>query len=304
MSTDFNQKGRKVAYVAKKDDPPYFALLQPEALDLANRIENKITACNQVQNKTFNAWAALGCYERFRGCIFLISRLAQHEKKIRAMAPQSINEMRAYRGAEVLIDFESLLFHGRGALDRVAFFISKQIYNQDCDKYSKLANVLGTFKINDCRASKLVKIITNANPIFEGIILDLPSGEKSLRSHLIHKSTASENTIAQFTLYCIAPQKRIAFDLILGDYPLFKSSQSLGKGLAFVVLNALSLYIGIDEVIPIEKCGLKYESRMVDYREYLSDSHSTNRFTIFNTTPSGFSLLPVSLSSEILNKAY
>ncbi len=304
MSTDFNQKGRKVAYVAKKDDPPYFSLLQPEALDLANRIENKITACNQDQNKTFNASAALGCYERFRGCIFLILRLAQHEERIRSMAPQSINKMGAYRGAEVLIDFESLLFHGRGALDRVAFFISKQIYDQDCDKYPKLANVLGNFIINDCRASKFVKIITNANPIFEGILLDLPSGEKSLRSHLIHKSTASENAIAQFTLHCIAPQKRIAFDSILDNYALFKSSQNLGKGLAFVILNALSLYIGIDEVIPLKKFGLKWKSRMVDYREYLNDSHSTIKFTIFNTTPSGFLLSPVSLSSEILNKAY
>jgi hypothetical protein len=212
--------------------------------------------------------------------------------------------MVAYRGMEALIDFESLLFHGRSSLDRVAFFIAKQIYRQDCDDYHKLANMLDNFKAKDPKASSLINIITAANPIFEGIMYDVPSGKKSLRSHLIHKSTASENASARFTVHCIAPQKQIAFDSILDSYPIFNTSQSLGEGLAFVILNTLSLYLELGKTLPFEKFGFKWKSKMVDYREYLSDNNNAISFTIWNTTPSGCTLSPVLLRPEILNKAY
>ena len=304
MSTDFNKKGRHVTFVAYKDDPPYYSRLAPSIIDFANDIESEIAAHNQDPKKTNIAGAALGCFERFCGCMLYIWRISQHEESIKAKGPIDVGKMVGLSGKEVLIDFESLIFHSRSSLDRVAFFVAKQIHNQDCDKYPKLVNMLSSFQKKDDSASRLIEIINIANPIFQGILFDNPSGKKSLRSHLIHKSTASENARSLFTLHCIGPQKRIAFDSILGDYAVFKTSQNLGRGLTFVVLNVLSLYLGLNRTLPFDAFDLRWESQMVDYRDYLSECHEAKRFTIFNTHPSGCSLLPVPLIPEILTKAY
>lgn len=223
---------------------------------------------------------------------------------MKSKSPVSGDQMVAMRGAEVLVDFESLLFHGRSSLDRIAFFTARQIYGQNCDKYPKLAKVLGNFKKQDAKASRLIDIIDTANPNFEGILFDSLSGKKSLRSHVIHKSTASENAIALFTLHCLGPSKRIAFDSIIGDFPLFQTTHILGQALAFVILNVLSLYVGLGQTLSFEAFRLKWEPVMVDYRDYLSDSQSAQRFTVWNTTPSGCRLSPVPLRPEIMGKTY
>lgn len=304
MTTDFNQKGKKFAFVARKVDPPYYKLLSTESCALAKEIETEIASLEPNQPNSGIARAVLGCFERFRGCIFYISRLAEYEKEIRDKAPSSAKEGIGMRKVEALLDFESLLFHSRSALDRLAFFVAKQKHGQNCDKYNKLVNVLGCFSEKDTRASQLIEIITFAHSIFEGILVDGPSNKKSLRSDVIHKSTATERTSAYFTLYCVLPRKRIAFDAIVGNYPLLKTSQELGNGLTYVILNALSLYLGKGQILPFDKCCLRWESLMVDYREYLSESPDSKRFTIWNITPSGCILSPVSLDPKVLNKAF
>lgn len=304
MTTDFNKKGRKVMYIARKVDPPYYKLLSTETCALVEEIETEIAAFEPNQPNSKVAMAALGCFERFRGCILYISRLAEYEKEIIEKAPSSVMEGVGMRKVEALLDFESLLFHSRSALDRLAFFVAMKQYEQDCDNYKKLVNVLGCFTNKDTRASQLIEIITFAKSIFEGILIDGPLNKKSLRSDVIHKSTATERTNAYFTLYCIAPQKRIAFDAIIGDYPIFKTSQELGNGLAYVILNALSLYMGKGQILPFDKCKLKWESLMVDYRKYQSESPDSKRFTIWKITPSGFFLSSVSLNPKVLDKAF
>ena len=303
MNTDFNKKGLQVKWVASKIDYPYFDILQKNVIDFSDEIEGKIASCNQCQGKKMLAEASLGCFERFRGCIMQISRISHHEIQIRDRSPQTIGEASFVRGAEVLTDFESLLFHGRGTIDRLTFFITKQIYGQCCDEYPKLVNVLNNFT-SDSRATALVDIVLAANSFFEGVLFDAPPDKKSLRSHLIHKSTAGENTHTLFTLHYIAPNKRIAFDSILGDYPLFKTTMNLGRALSFVVLNTLSLYIGNGDTLPIDDFNLKWKSKFVDYRDYISESHTNNRFTLLETTPSGCILSPVSLRPEIASQAY
>jgi hypothetical protein len=304
MSTNFTKKGGLFKFEAHKDDPSYYAILPQDIIGLCNDIQDAMAAINQVPGKSKLARAALGCFDRFNGCIMCIWRISRHEEAIKAMAPTAVGQMVGLRGAEILIDFESLLFHSRSSLDRVAFFVAKQIHNQDCDKYPKFVNVLKNFQQKDSRASKLIEVITVANPMFEGILFDDHCGKKSLRSHLIHKSTASENTRSLFTLHRIVPDKRIAFDSILGDYAILKTSQILGQGLAFVALNALSLYLNLNHTLTVSDFKLRWESQMVDYRDFLSERPDAERFIIFNTDPSGCSLSPVPLSPEILNRAY
>ncbi len=301
MSTDFNKKGRRVSYMACKDKPPYYSILTPKVIEFANTIENEIS---KHHNKKPNiAEAALGCFERFRGCMLCIWRMSQHESSIKAKAPTKVGEMVGIRGAEILIDFESLLFHSRSSLDRVAFFFAKQIYDQDCNDYPKFANVLGCFQKKDDLASRLIDIISNSNPLFEGVLFDI-LGKKSLRSHVIHKSTACENAISLFTLHCVGPNKRIAFDSILDDYAILKTSQNLGRGLPFVILNALSLYLGMDRTLSLNDFALGWETQMVDYRDYISECSDAKRFTISNIYPSGIKSFTVSLNPEIKEKAY
>lgn len=304
MTTDFTRKGAKTGFVAHKDAPPYFAILSDAACAFAEDIENNIATCDQNSEKSHLSLSALGCFERFRGCILYVWRIAQYEKFLKSQSPVCGDQMVAIRGAEALVDFESLLFHGRSSLDRIAFFTSKQIYSQDCDKYPKLANVLSNFKKRDDKTSILLDILAEINPCFEGVLYDPPSGEKSLRSHVIHKSTASENAIALFTLHCIAPQRRIAFDSIIGDYPLIQTTCALGQALAFVILNTLSIFLGTGRILSLEDFKLKWNPVMVDYRRYMSDGQNTQNFTVWNTTPSGCRLSPVSLRPEIFDESY
>lgn len=304
MSTDFNKKGRRVAFMAQRDEPPYYSILGPRVVDFANAIESEIAAHNQDPKESNIAGAALGCFERFRGCMLYIWRMSQHEGSIIAKAPQNVGQMVGLSGAEILIDFESLLFHSRSSLDRIAFFAAKQIHNQDCDKYAKLTNVLSCFQKKDDRASRLIEIITHSNPLFEGVLFDISTVKKSLRSHVIHKSTASENARSLFTLHCIGPNKRIAFDSILDDYAIFKTCHNLGRGLPFVILNVLSLYLGMSQTLSLDTFELTWEPLMVDYRDYISECDDAKRFTLFNTDASGCSLFAVSLNPEIIKRAY
>ncbi len=299
MSTDFNKKGRHVAFMAYKDDPPYYSILTPKVIDFANAIESEIA---KPHNKKI-AGAARGCFERFHGCMMCIWRMSEHENSIKTKAPTEVNKMVGITGAEIVIDFESLLFHSKGSLDRVAFFVAKQIYNVDCDKYQKLANVLKNFKEKDVRALRLIDIITGSYPLFEGVLIDIV-GKKSLRSHVIHKSTASENARSLFALHCVGPNKRIALDSILDDYAIFKTSQNLGKALPFVILNALSLYLGMDRTLSLNDFVLGWETQMVDYRDFISECSDAKSFSIYNTYPSGCQLFPVSLNPEIRKKAF
>ena len=290
--------------MAVKDTPPYFNVLSKEAVNLAEEIETSISAINEEENTKFLAEQALGCFGRYRGCVLQISRLADHEKRIKASGPHHIGAVSCLGGTEALIDFESLLFHGRSALDRIAFFVAKKIYDQDCDKYPRLPNVLTNFKEQDDRATDLLNIFNTVNPFFDGVLCDTPSAKKSLRSHLIHKSTASENAIALFTLHFLGDDKHIAFDAILGDYSLFRTTHELAQGLTFFVLNTLSLYVGSGRVLEFSKCKPSWHSQMVDYRQYESDDLDSVAFTIWCTTPSGCVLRPVRLCPNVINEAY
>lgn len=296
---NFNEKGRHIAFMAVKDEPPYYSILPPKVIDFANAIENEI---NKPHNKNIFK-AARGCFERFRGCMLCIWRMSEHEDSIKAKAPTKVNEMVGITGAEIAIDFESLLFHSKGSLDRVAFYVAKQVYGQDCDKYQRFANVLSNFKEKDNRALRLIDVIKESDPLFEGVLIDIGT-KKSLRSHFIHKSTASENARSLFALHCVGPNKQIAFDSILGDYAIFKTSQNLGKAIPFVILNALSLYLGMDRTLSLNDFTLEWETQMVDYRDYISECSDAIRVTLYNIYPSGFTPFPVSLNPEITKKAY
>jgi hypothetical protein len=304
MTTDFTRKGAKNVFIAYKDAPSFLSILSDTTCAFLEDIEKEIATCNQNAEKSRTALSALGCFERFRGCIIYVWRIAQYENFLKYQAPDSPGEATFIRGTEALVDFESLLFHGRSALDRIAFFISKQIYSQDCDKYPKLKNVINNFQKRDNRATILSEILASANTNFEGILYDFPSGRKSLRSHVIHKSTASENTDALFTIHCIRPKRRIAFDSIIGDFPLIQTTSVLGQTIAFVILNALSIYLLKERTLSLEEFKLKWNPVMVDYRKYMSDGNNTEKYTVWNTTPSGCRLSPVSLRPEIMNKSY
>lgn len=304
MTTDFNRKGRKVAFVAVKDTPSYFDILSPKALKLAEEVENSISASSQDKDDKGLAEQALGCFERYRACVLQVARLAKHEENIRAKAPHQSGTALCIRGSEALIDFESLLFHGRSALDRTAFFVAKKIYSQDCDKYSKLSNVLSNFEKQDRRATDILNMVNITLPFFEGVLCDTKSRKKSLRSHIIHKSTASENAIALFTLYFLGNKERIAFDAILGEYSLFGTTQRLIYGLTYFVLNTLSLYIGPGHVLELSNCEPSWHSKMVDYRLHESDKQNAVGFTVWRTYPSGCVLRTVKLRPNVCNEAY
>ena len=304
MCTDFNQKGKMIGVEALKGDRAYYSLLNNEVKSFIEAISSEIAASDQNRQTNYLAVGASGCLERLSACVLQLYRLAMHEKDIRAQAPQQPGEMVGVRKAEALFDFEALLFHSRSALDRVSFFIAKQIYRQDCDKFTKLARVLSNFEKKDIRAKRLIQIISETSKIFEGIVIDSFSGQKSLRSHLIHKSTAEENSTVSFTLHCLSDQRRLAFDCILNGYPLFGTAKRLGEGLSFLVLNALSLYLGGDKILSLENCKMAWENNMVDFQEFQTNDENGERFFLWAVSPSGFWIKSVVLTSMVKSRSY
>jgi hypothetical protein len=304
MCTDFNQKGKMIGIEALKSDRAYYSLLNDEVKLFIETIGSEIAAGDQDRRTNYLAVGASGCLERLSSCFLQLYRLAMHEKEIKEQAPQQPGEMVGLRKVEALFDFEALLFHSRSALDRISFFIAKQVYRQDCDKFTKLGRVLSNFEKKDTKAKRLIEIISEASKIFEGVVINSLSGQKSLRSHLIHKSTAAENSTVSFTLYCLPNQRRLAFDCILNGYPLFGTAKRLCEGLSFLVLNALSIYVGGNKILPIENCKMAWENNMVDFQEFQTNDENGKRFSLWATSPSGIWIKSVVLTSMIMSRTY
>lgn len=253
--TDFNKKGATIAYEAGTDIPTRFSYLSPDA----HRLQMSLYAASGQRPKDAteekSRAAALGCLERLSACLLQVEHLATEAAKIQEQCPQEMGQMLGVRAPEVLFDFEALLFHARSALDLVTFLVCRGVYGQQCDRFSKLANVAADFAPKDARAERLQSMVERVYTPLSGILVDQPTG-RCLRSTLIHRSTVGELSQMGFTLHCPATGKRLALDTVLSDYALFNTTGLVGSHVAFFVLNALSIYVGDSTLLAVPQASL------------------------------------------------
>lgn len=302
--TDFNRKDTQFAITAQADEPEHFSLVSSRARESVREIYAKVgLEPKEAEDIGLNI-GAFGCLERLSACLLQIQRLADHAADIRSKAPLDRGEMIGIRAPKALFDFETLLFHSRSALDRLTFFVCRQIYGEQCDRFSKLQKVISNFGHKDRRVGPLRQILRETSATLVGTLIDTPDGRRCLRSHLIHRSTVGEICTVGFVLHCVAPARRLAFDTIISGHPLFGTAHAVGTAVVFVVLNTLSLYLGCGVPIGSTESCLMWSHNFVDFRHFESTGKKTQTFSVWQPTPSGFYLKPVSLSKKVCEMVY
>jgi hypothetical protein len=302
--TDFTRKGSLFLFEAQADEPEYFSLIPDKIRKKIRELYAYVGHETQNLEERNLKIGAFGCLERLSACLVQIQRIADHAADIRSKAPMEPGQMIGIRAPKALFDFETLLFHSRSALDRLTFFVCRQVYGEQCDRFSKLQNVINNFGEKDDRVEQMQCILKEASTTLTGTLVDKPDGKRCLRSLLIHRSTIGEICTVGFVLHCVIPGQRLAFDTIILGYPLFETAHAVGSALLFVLLNTLSLYLYSGTRFGSTESILNWSHNFVDFRHFESTGQETQTFSVWQPTPSGVYLKPVLLNKKVCEMAY
>lgn len=302
--TDFNQKGTQFAVTAQADEPEHFSLVSAKGFEILSELYAKVGLETKDAEEQRLKIGAFGCLERLSACLLQIQRLADHAANICSEAPLEPGKMICIRATKALFDFETLLFHSRSALDRLTFFVCRQVYGEQCDRFSKLQKVISNFGQRDSRVGRLQHILAETSATLVGTLVDTQNSRRCLRSHLIHRSTVGEICTVGFVLHCVPPARRLAFDTIISGRALFGTAHAVGSAVVFVVLNTLSLYFGCGAQLGSPELSLTWAHNFVDFQHFESKGEKTQTFSVWQPTPSGFYLKPVSLSKKVYEMTY
>jgi len=303
MSFDFNKKGQKYEFAAFANDKTDFGVLSETALNYFCELQKIISKTHQHGDDTQKRLmvGAQGCLERLEAFLVQSKRISEHKKSVCSQPAPHPGSMVAFRDTTAIFDFETLLFHSRALLDRITFFIAKQIYNQNCDRLTRIKNVLNNFIEKDGRASRSIQIIDESMPTFYGLIVDTENGGKSLRSHLIHKSTGGESTTCAFTIHSAPENNVIRFDYEIKGYPIIGSAWELSKYIPFISLNLIGIYVGYDIAITLNECIPIWENNLKCFSRFIDESANGPTFSIIKMNPSGIEINKRHLKQSVLS---
>lgn len=179
----------------------------------------------------------------------------------------------AIRGGRVIADFEGLLLQGRAVLDRLTWLISGE-YKSQCNSFRRLRRVVaGRPKIKTSR--ELLTVLDEAMPWFGGVFGRIEGGE-SLRDLVSHKHSITEGSETCFTVTFLPGTRAILFDCetLLPQQTeataLFAASQEAARYLSFVVLNCLSVLVGIP-TLPLTDYDPTWQNLAVAYSDFVLD---------------------------------
>ena len=296
MSFDFNKEGNQYQFLAGAERPDFIVLgkAATKYLDELNGLISQRHETGDDEEKRLMV-SASGCLKKLDAFFLQSWRLAQRIprilQRILEKPPMQPGTMIGLRDIKALTDFESLLFHGRALLDRLTFYLAKQNYNQDCDKFNKLRNVLANIGKKDERAQSALKIIDESLPSIRGLLIDSEDGKKSLRSTLIHKSTTVENTSCDFTIHALSGGGQIRFDSEIMQFPLMGSAWSLTKYVPFLTLNLLGIYLEHATTLPLYQCNPTWENPFVHFSGHIDPDRKGQIISLVKMHPSGFEII-------------
>jgi len=301
---NFNKEGVEYKYVAIGQERPDINILKSQAIEFIINLKALISKKHQdedlLQKKKMSSLH--GCIVRLKGILRQSERLAQYCQEIYNLKLPNQKSFTAFTHDYALFDFESMLFQARSLLDRITFYISKQQYNQDCDTFNKLKNVLENSVKRDLMVQQLIELIDKTTPIFSGLLID-SNNKKSLRSDLIHKSTIGERSSSGFGINIISEHKVIRFDHEIKKYPLMGSAWLLTKYITFFTLNVLSLVLEYNKKILIEDCEPTWKNNFIHFSSFLDPSLQGPRLSIIKLTASGFEIKTRNLKPNVLELA-
>ncbi len=323
MNFDYNEKDKNYKYTAISGEKLKSIYLDEVVFNFIIKLENLFSEFHKngdlVQKK--HMICLMGCIDRLKALLRISDQIAEksrfiassllsklpHNAKFVIKIPVSSSGMVAYADDEILFLFETILFHGRALLDRLTFYVSKQIYKQDCDVFNKLSNVIeGNSKEGEKRREKALKLIKETILNIEGLLID-KNNQKSLRSSLMHRQTMGEMIRSTFVLSFLPNNRYFVFDHEIESnnglsYPVIVSILNLSKYLTYLTLNLISVYLEYKEDLLLEKCNPLWENPYVHLSQYLSNSPTDLKISVIKMNPSGFNIRSFYCRPEILEK--
>lgn len=149
--------------------------------------------------------------------------------------------------------------------------------------------------------NRATQVIDETMPSLYGLIIDAENGDKSLRSHLIHKSTSSENSTCAFTIHSAPGNKVIRFDFEIKGKPIIGSSWHLSKYVTFIALNLIGIYLGFDSGVILDECAPIWKNELKCFTQFIDESASGPEFSIIKMHPSGLELSTRHLKESVLS---
>jgi hypothetical protein len=258
-----------------------------------------------------------GCLHRLAMFLLQVSRVAGHAEALQQQrppphlpAPPPGMPTLAVAAHEACADFESLLFHGRAALDRLSGFVASQ-HKQQGVSFRKLPKLLRQAG-KDQRAAHALQILGDTSHI-EDVLVREPSGlpgspaRWSLRDLVAHKSGVVEGMATWFTIHYTQDQGRVMrliFDCEALGYPLLGTAQRLAIEVPFIVLNVSAVYLGRAANLELGDLTPPWPNPAVAFSEYHDATGTGPLLTVVRRgLPNGFELTSDHLRPDVLAHA-
>ena len=302
MQGDFNQTGAQYESLAVAGEPGHYQMRSKEGGRFFGDLQRHLCTKwgSEPQSPELKRWAAtIECLQSF---LYQTKRLAQHSKELCSLTPPP-EQLLGHSGIEALTDFETLLYLGRSALDRLTFAIAKQTYGQECEKFDKLAKVLGNYEKKEKRAEHAINVIGLALPAFQGVLIDGKDGKTGLRSLLAHSRSTGESLTHVFTVHRSADGKVLRFDLELERNGVLNTSWMLNQTVPFVVLNLVSLYSDFGRNITLKDCQPNWTPQCICLSSFIDTTEQGPRFTTLRTNACGFEVITHHVRNELFSHA-
>lgn len=302
MHGDFNQAGTEYQARVFRDGPGHYQMLTGEGAKFFEDLKKHFCSkwANDYQSSEFKRWTAtLDCLRSF---LCQAQRMNEHAKKLCGAIPPP-DQMLGLSGAEVLADFEALLYFGRSALDRLTFAIAKQTYGQECEKFDKLANVLTNYEKKDKRAAYAKTAVEVVLPDFHGILIDGTDGKTGLRSLLAHSRSTGESLTHVFTIHRGLDGRILRFDLELSRIGILNTSWTLTRSIPFVVLKLLALYSEFDRKLTLKACEPTWQPQCISLSSFIDNTEKGPRFSTLRMNACSMELITHHVKEELFAHA-
>jgi len=299
MQGDFNKKGEQYEMLAIAGAPSHQNILCKEGSEFMQGLAKHFTDFrnNGGEHSEIAKWiASLDCLQSF---LYQANRLKNHSEKLRSQMPPP-GQMMAASGSEALTDFESLLYHGRAALDRLTFAIAKQTLRTNCEKFPKLPKILRDHKAKGDYIEQTISVIENGIEQVRGILIDHEGGKTGLRSLLAHSKSTGEATNHVFTIQRDYNNKVMYFDLDMHGKGVINTAHTLNQIIPYVIVNAVSLFSGYGKTLDYDGFQPNWEPRCACLTDYITEDESGIKFTTIRTDYHSVKFININVSESIL----
>jgi hypothetical protein len=284
---DFNKSGEHYETLAIAGEPSHYNLLPIAGCKFYEDLQRHLCEKwrDEPNSPELKRWSA--CLDRLGSFLYQMTRIPSHMHNLQSKIPPK-GQMLCASGVTALADFESLLYLGRSALDRITFAIAKQTYSQNCEKFQRLPNVLKNFTNNDNRAKGSIDVINAVLSDFEGVLINHSDGTTGLRSILAHSRSTGESSNHGFSVHRTSETKVLFFDLELDGYGVINTAHKLNRSISFVILRLIALYTDYKGTLTLKDCIPAWDVQCICLSDYIDTTGNGVRFSTARISACGF----------------